>query len=463
MLYKKGLRSISKDKSLNKLLLLLFLFSLTAQADFKVKNDEMHKKGLIIIEQAGIPLGPAYKEINRHRGGNKLRMDPTGKFISLKFAKARWKVYVPPTYNSTASTGLVILLDTYKDPGRENEDVMAKYKYAAGKFNVILILIDCKAPPIDLKMDPTVASFAEECQLLLRRSVDLANERYKINPDRVFLYSGIVDTIAAFGAAIYCPDVFRNFISEGAPDPWWEMEVDGVGKKAPSFGSQAAAITTLKKASKNRFVFTSTKTIEGLRFRNTEALDKMLKKYKFSKYSFETIDSSKGQKALDVGIAKIDPDPFDSSVYMKNAMAFEKRQDFSKAFENYKLATAYGVAGAKEKFEPMEKELNRKTAEMTKGHKAKDYALANNTAKQIINKFGQQNSPIAVKFYKAYLSDKKVVLEIKAAAYLSKAAEAFKKANPAKDKVKAACEKVIKLCPGTVTAQKAKDLLTKVQ
>ena len=48
---------------MNKLLLLFFLFSLTSQADFKVKNDEMHKKGLIIIEQPGVPLGPRYFQL----------------------------------------------------------------------------------------------------------------------------------------------------------------------------------------------------------------------------------------------------------------------------------------------------------------------------------------------------------------------------------------------------------------
>jgi hypothetical protein len=53
-------------------------------------------------------------------------------------------------------------------------------------------------------------------------------------------------------------------------------------------------------------------------------------------------------------------------------------------------------------------------------------------------------------------------LELKAAAFLVKTMASYQKTKDTK-KLTTACEKIIKLCPGTITAKKAKDFLKNAQ
>ena len=158
-------------------------------------------------------------------------------------------------------------------------------------------------------------------------------------------------------------------------------------------------------------------------------------------------------------IDKIDPKPFNAKVFLTQAQAFEKKNNFPKAFEAYKIAANYGFEEAIKKFKEMNKELIETTSEINKHDKSKNYPEAFKLAQYLLKKFGTKSSLRATLINKTYLKDNKIILEIKAAAFLAKAEAALSQSPPPKDKIRAACEKVIKTVPDTFTAKKAQKLL----
>ena len=265
-----------------------------------------------------------------------------------------------------------------------------------------------------------------------------------------------------FIAAVCCPKVLKNNAFRDTPHSFYDnMPHARTGKKILSFGSQDQEITTAKEAANNTFIFFRDveEDIELRKMKkdlekSTEAL---FKRIKFRKAEFA--DLQPDQAEIIQAFTKIDPKPFDAKAFYTAALKFEKQKNFAKAFENYKAAATYGVKEAKDKFEPLVKELQEKTAGMLKNHTGKNYPEAHKLAVEILKNFGAASAPKAVTVYQSYAKDKKIATELKAATFLDKAEAASKKPNPPKDKIKEACEKVIKICPGTFTAQRAKKLM----
>jgi hypothetical protein len=215
------------------------LFS--AEAQFAVKNDEMHKTGFFTIEQEGIPLEPDYKEIHRHVGRDKINLNPAGKFIVLKHMKAKWKIYVPDTYKQSMPPGVLIISNGLDEDGTS---LITKCKYAAKKYNLILIDPEFQ----NLPENNNIVQADNERRFLIRRSPDIIKERYKIDEDRIFLF-GTASLNVAAKTAIICPDTFKMVICQHPFLLWYDnMPINGVDK--PSFGSVLPKLPPLRKPQK---------------------------------------------------------------------------------------------------------------------------------------------------------------------------------------------------------------------
>lgn len=450
------------------LLNLLTLFTFTSLADpFSVPKDEIGKKGVYTIEQPGVPKHADYEEIYRHNHGRKLKLAPGGKFYQLQFEKAKFKLVIPETYSKDNPPGLLYLGfgDTIDS---KIDDVIEFCKPLLKQRNLIAIAVDHKLrEPGDAALNNNPLEIHYEHAMLIRRTVDIVRERYTIDSERIIGYAGMLKAVDFSVAAISCPKIFKyNALYTLLPPFYDNMPSPDNKKMFPSFGAQDQEITTLKEARKNKFLFFNL-NLPFMLDANKKAeqhLKKFLKDTKFSNSEIFTIDNKNEDERntypeIFLCVDKIDPKPFNAKTYLENAQNFEKKNNLPKAFENYKIAANYGFKEAVEKFTELNKDLQKIETEMMKSHLDKFFPEAYSKATEILKKFGANSSIQAANIYKTYSQDKKIILEIKAAAFLEKAKAASKKPNPPTDKIKEACKKVIKTVPGTKTAEKAQALL----
>ena len=454
------------------------------QNPFQVPKEEIGKTGVYTVEQPGVPIHKDYDEIYRHNHGRKLKLAPGGKFYQLQFEKAKFKLVVPETYSPQNPAG-IIFIDTRNSEFHPNlVDTTLNYlnEYAKQK-NFICVLIDTKEPTLKQR-DTGGLDLGHEYAVIVRRSIDIVKERYSIDSDRVLTFSNYsVDQV--FMTTVCCPHVFKHNAFTGTPMFFYDnMPSAKGGKPIPSFGAQDEAIKTMKEAAQNTYAFfhvylSDDKNLLQSEKKLNEDSEKIFTRNKFNKASFFNI-SYKGVlkdkidiKDLEIfdnqyllmiaALDKIDPKPFNAKIYLEQAQNFEKKNNFPKAFENYKIAAKYGFEEAVTKYEEMNKELQDSSTSMMKLHLAKNYPEAYNLAQTILKKFGSTSNAQAANLYKTYSRDKKIILEIKAASFLAKAEAALKQSPVPVDKIKAACEKVIQTVPGTVTAEKAKTILEKIK
>ena len=448
-----------------------FIFSIYsfAQDPFKVPKEEIGKKGLYTIEQPGIPKHKDYDEIYRHNFGKKLDLDPSKKFYLIKHHEVKFKIYAPETYNPQKPPG-ILYLGYEENPSLSLDEIFEYCKPHLKQRNLIAVAPVRKRD--NKELEKANLDRGHEYPLLVRRSVDLISERYKIDPERIITYSGMLISLYSKIAFVCCPKTFKYNILEGLDDLYYDdMPSPDNRKKYPSFGSQGQEITTTKDAAKNKYLFTyitytdmKEDMMKDHNLKMKKFLEEFLKKNKFANSEIMAINMKgkevrKGFPEIFQCVDKIDPKPFNAKSFLIQAQAFEKKKNLPKAFENYKAAAKYGFEEAVKKYNDMNKELQNEAASMMKSHLDKNYPEAYVAAQTILKKFGSGSSPQALNIYKTYPKDKKIVLEIKAAAFLAKAEAALKQTPPPKDKIKAACEKVIKTVPGTKTAEKAKKVI----
>ncbi|MCM8539737.1 MAG: hypothetical protein NE328_05630 [Lentisphaeraceae bacterium] len=450
---------------LNFLLLSLYSF---AQDPFEVPQEEIGKVGVYTVEQPGVPKHPDYEEIYRHNHGKKLSLDPTGKFYQLQFEKAKFKLIVPQNYTKQKPPGL-LYLGFYDGLDTKIDNVIEYCKPLLKQRNLIAVLVDKKLRNPTLN-DKNVLEYSYESAIVIRRSIDIAKERYNLDLNRIIAFSSALNTMNFQITALSCPDIFRYNILHTLFNPFYDNMPSMDNKKTfPSFGAQDQEITTLKKACKNNFIFFYIKYINL----EHDLMGKQNSKYKIDLEDFLKKNNFINSKVLKIELThdvtrypevfklidKIDPKPFNAKVFLTQAQAFEKKNNFPKAFEAYKIAANYGFEEAIKKFKEMNKELIETTSEINKHDKSKNYPEAFKLAQYLLKKFGTKSSLRATLINKTYLKDNKIILEIKAAAFLAKAEAALSQSPPPKDKIRAACEKVIKTVPDTFTAKKAQKLL----
>ena len=450
----------------------LFLFSLAsfAQDPFKVPKEEIGKTGQYMIEQPGFPFHKDYIEIYRHDWKAKPQKSPNNKFYVTKECKPKFIISVPETYSSKSPAGIIYLgFENNPTLGKTLDTLFNDIKDILKQRNLIAITIESKHREIKIGAK---SSYNIEYIALVRRSIDIIKERYEIDEDRIFTFGhDISPSTRALQAAITCPKIFKNNIFWGFPILFYH-NMKNKGKTFPSFGSQYDEITTIRDASKNNFTFiyeTFKKGImKDIHKNQIETAKETFNACKFINVSFIPFPADEKKLVnvkgiLPIGLDKIDPKPFNAKAFLIQAQAFEKKKNFPKAFENYKVASKYGFEEAVKKFNEMNKELQNTATAMMKNHQDKNYSEAYEGAQEILKKFGSGSSLQALNIYKSYPKDKKIVLEIKAAAFLAKAEAALKQSPPPTDKIKAACEKVIKTVPGTKTAEKAKKVLNSLK
>ena len=452
--------------------LTLFSYSLLqGQNPFQVPKEEIGKTGVYTVEQPGVPKHADYEEIYRHNHGRKLKLAPGGKFYQLQFEKAKFKLVVPETYSKDNPPGF-LYLGFGDSMDRKIDDIVEYCKPLLKQRNLIAIIIDHKLrDPGDPAFQNNLLEIKYEHAMLIRRTIDIVLERYTIDSERILGYAGMLKADDFSIASITCPHIFKFNVLYSLFPPFYDNMPSPDNKKMfPSFGAQDQEITTLKEARKNRFLFFNINlplTVKGDK-KSLAFLKKFIKENKFSNSEVFTIEKKavvprNGFPEIFLCVDKIDPKPFNAKTYLEQAQNFEKKNNFPKAFENYKIAAKYGFKEAVTKYEEMNKELQDSSTSMMKLHLAKNYPEAHAIAQTILKKFGPTSNAQAANLYKTYSRDKKIILEIKAASFLAKAEAALKQSPVPVDKIKAACEKVIQTVPGTVTAEKAKAILEKIK
>ena len=182
-------------------LILLFLCTAVTAGPFDVPNAEKGKKGLYTVEQPGVPVHEDYAEIMRHNHGRKLEKDRTGQFYRLKHAKAKFKIYVPDSYNPAVPAGIAYIGVEDSGPmGTSIDKSINLCKDFFARRNLIGIAIDAKSLEVG-RMQDIMVDYQHEYSVLIRRSIDIVKERYKVDPERVW----------PFLSFIPCPSLLQQY------------------------------------------------------------------------------------------------------------------------------------------------------------------------------------------------------------------------------------------------------------
>ena len=447
------------------LLLLLLSVNSLGKNPFEVPREEIGKTGIYTVEQPGVPVHKDYEEIYRHNHVNKPQLSADKKYYKIYNKNIRFKIFVPESYNPSAPPGLIFMgLDDFTQPSKVFEENIKQSKEFLKQKNLIAVSVEM-SQEVNLNGNMDFIANKFEYAVLIRRSISIIEERYKIDLDRIISFSSNSDRDGLSIAAITCPQKFKNNI-------FWDVTLlfhelmprpDSIPKV--SFGSTSEQIKTIEEASKNRYLFFFYKKEDNPQDKEVvKYIKRLLKKYNFSNTEFvdfnpQNLKSRNGHEELLLTVEKIDPKPFDAKQILNKAISSDKKKDFLNAFKFYKIAAAYGFKEAQEKFNSWNNELIKKSAAMLEAHKNNDFPAAYKLAMIILKKYGSENCAEAAQLLKEYSKDKKISLELKAASFLAKAEAALKQNPPPKDKIKAACEKVIKIVPGTKTAEKAQKML----
>ena len=452
------------------ILIILFLsFSLSAKDSFDVPKEEIGKTGLYTVKEPGVPVHPDYKEIYRLNFGDTPPVDSVEKYIVPEATVPKYLVYCPESYDPKKPAGIALFGIQFKYSREVTMDMILKTsKKLLEERNLIAVIVNSDGGLLE-----DASKSSNEASMLIRRSLDIVKERYEINEKRIFLLGFPGSNYYCFKLLLASPQVFKHSIFCSTPHMFKET-INFQGEPIISLSGSNEGIKYLKEASKNRIhilyayslgkdwvkyhpatkkkMLEARKTFKKYNFKNTT-----FEEYKFIGKNIYTIPS------IFTYIDKIDPDPFNPAIHLKNAKEYEAKNNFKEALISYKEAAEKGSKTGLEKYNELKKDLDDGIENFLKLHLKKHYPDSNTLGRSLVQKYGAVNCKKILKFLTSYSSDKKIVLEIKAAAFLAKAEAALKQTPPPKDKIKAACEKVIKTVPGTKTAEKAQSLLDQLK
>ena len=453
-------------------LISLFLFlslNLYAQYPFTPKNEEIGIKGLYTLQSSILPekyrnLWHAAKfDIPKLLASNKRS---TKHFKDLK-NPFLWTFYIDESINPKRAPGVLVLVsDIHADP------IPDQWKKLCKSQNLILAIPD---------FSKTERRYSCSLEMTLA-TLDLIKPRFPICESRIY-YVGIGNNIPHL-AHLYTPAIFNGSFAIMSNFGWDSHRLQKkLGKE-----KHLAFISEVQK--QYFYLLEIPPVLSGFKvtktFYETESIKENivfhtpLFKMKNYKLSLKNPDQTSVLKKLEVTdqtptneiYKNIDYDDLSYALrflssnrnellakLLKNAQLHIDNKKYGLALKAYWQSYALNHNKALEDIKPLEEVLKNEELKAMKLFSKNEYYEAYLLANKLVNEYSQLYAKNASSVIDEIHKDKNIVLEIKAASFLAKAEAALKQSPVPVDKIKAACDKVIQTVPGTVTAEKAKQIM----
>ncbi|MCM8539738.1 MAG: hypothetical protein NE328_05635 [Lentisphaeraceae bacterium] len=454
--------------------ILCFILTLESFSEnlFTPPKEEINKVGSYQVKTNSIP--ERFRSLWTNSRYNKIREDEAAKDKSRIYSTItdsfRWNIWTPKNYKPEQPAGIIVLPLSFNI-----EDIPQAWQFFCDTHNIIVI-----SPELS---DKLITCNPE----LILCSIDIIKSRYKVDKNRIYLCA----ISYQYYTEILCfPDEFSGYIFV---ESGLHFSREHFNKTLGS--RRLKELDSLLK--KKYFSFIKNNSNQKLPVENekieVESFDSGIEYYrtengwnsvwmkqyiqKNSKYQYITINGQHETLltqvdyfyGLDYTTLRDALKFLDTPIINKGKALInlgsqaEKLKQYKKAMDLYLQAKNHQVDSAQNKYNRLISLLKAQESKLRKHIALKEYFEAYQLATSLVKQYGSEHADFSKLAVKEFSADKEIVLEIKAAVFLSKAETALSQNPVPVDQIIAACEKVIKTVSGTKTAEKAKKILEQIK